>query len=84
MEDQRNTLLRLTEAALNRNNIRGWRNRGVLFWNWQRPVSKHKYYQRMEDQRNALLGQAEAALNGNKIRGWRIRVLLFWHWQRPL
>jgi hypothetical protein len=38
MEDQRNALLGLAEAALNRNNIRGWRIRGMLFWDWQRPL----------------------------------------------
>jgi hypothetical protein len=32
MEDQRNVLLELAEAALNITNIRGWRIRGMLFW----------------------------------------------------
>jgi hypothetical protein len=38
MEDQKNALLELTEAALNGNKIRGWRIRGMLFSNWQRPL----------------------------------------------
>jgi hypothetical protein len=38
MEDQRNALLGLAEAALNGSNIRGWRIRGMLFWDWQRPL----------------------------------------------